>query len=244
MKVTIDGKTHEIDESAIDFEGKVLVDPTNPPSGLFNQDGVNRIVQDAKRGLVNPNTLLENPDHQQKVLSHFGIALDKEGKPKLPQIDDKEQFQAWDTQHAKPLREQIESLDGKMKAFQSSIVQEKVKTLTAQHLKDSANSNTFLINGITATLGYDTESNQVVPLKNGKPILHGNGQVMTADEWFTTETQSGSLKSFVKDNRPGSSNFQSGGSFETSKIITRNTFDSLNASDKHKFLTDGGKVVD
>ena len=26
MKVTIDGQTHEIDESAIDFEDKVLVD--------------------------------------------------------------------------------------------------------------------------------------------------------------------------------------------------------------------------
>lgn len=244
MKVTIDGQTHEVDESAIDFEGKMLVDPTNPPSGLFNQDGVNRIVQEAKRGLVNPNTLLESADHQQKVLSHFGIALDKEGKPKLPQIDDKEQFQAWDTQHAKPLREQIESLGGKMKAFQSSIVQEKVKTLTAQHLKDSANSNTFLINGITSTLGYDADTNQVVPLQNGKPILHGNGQVMTADEWFTTETQSGSLKGFAKDNRPGSSNFQSGGSSKTSKTITQNTFDSLDPFSKDKFITDGGKVVD
>lgn len=244
MKVTIDGQTHEVEESTIDFEGKVLVDINNPPTGLFNQDGVNKIVQEAKRGLVNPNTLLENSEHQQKVLSHFGIALDKDGKPKVAPVDDKEQFQAWDTQHAKPLRDQIESLDGKMKAFQSSIIQETVKSLTAKHLKDSANSNTFLINGITASLGYDNESNKVVPLQNGKPMLHGNGTVMTADEWFTTETQSGSLKAFAKDNRPSSSNFQSGGSSETSKTITRNTFDSLNASEKAKFFKDGGKVVD
>lgn len=246
IKVTIDGEVKEVEQSALDLGNLQLVDPDNPPKGLFNQAGLDQVVQEAKRGLKNPSTLINDPDHQKTVLSQFGITLDDNGNPVgLKQGDDKEKFQQWYDKHAKPLEGELEKSKGLIQSYEQKVVGEAVSNRISKYLDPKVADNPFMTKGLKSQFKFDPGSSQVIPVdEQGQPIRHGNGQLMNIDEYFENETKAGSLKALARDDRPGSSGFQNGKGENTSKVITRTEFDSLSAPDKSKFFEDGGKVVD
>lgn len=247
IKVTIDGEVKEVESSDLDLGNLQLVDPENPPKGLFNQAGVDQVVQQAKQGLKNPSTLLSDPDHQKTVLSQFGISLDKDGNPVgvKKAEDEQAQYQQWYDKHAKPLEDQLSSLQQQNQSFQQKVVGEAVQRLTGKYLDKKAAENPFFTKGLTNQFSFDPETSQVVPVDDkGNPIRQGNGSLMNAEQWFEAEIKAGSLKDLARDDRPGSSGFQDGKGENTSKVFTRTQFDSLSESERHQVIKEGAKVVD
>jgi len=246
IKVQLNGETHEVEHDALDLGNLQLVDPENPPKGLFNQAGVDQVVQQAKKGLVNPNSLIEDPDHQKTVLSRFGITLDDNGNPKgVQQGDDKEKFQQWYDKHAKPLEGQLEQSKNLIQSYEQKVVGEAVSNRISKYLDPKVADNPFMTKGLKSQFKFDPESSQVIPVdEKGQPIRHGNGSLMNIDEYFENETKAGSLKALARDDRPGSSGFQNGKGQDNPKVITRTQFDSLPESEKPKVLKEGVKVVD
>lgn len=209
IKVKIGDETHEVESSDLDLGNLQLVDPENPPKGLFNQSGLDQQITDRLNRAT--STAHNDESIQKKVLSHFGISLDKDGKPVgVKQADEEAQFKAWYEKHAKPLEDQIAEKDGTITKFKSNLVGESVKTLAAKYLDKKAANNPFFIKGIQDNLGFDQESESIVVMDGDKPMRNGAGKLVSADEWFQHETKSGSLKDVAIDNRPSSSGFQNG----------------------------------
>ncbi len=248
IKVLINGETHEVEQSAIDAGNLLLVDPDNPPKGLFNQSGVNEVVSAAKQGLKNPNTLIDDLDFQKQVLSKFDIALDDDGKPKGLKAgdDDEAKFRAWSEKHLNPLKSELEQKDSVIQKQNKNLVNATVDGLTARYLKDSASNNTFIKKGVSDSFKFDPEVGRVVPLdETGSPARHGNGNVMTPEEWFQNETKTGSLKDVAKDNRPGSSGFQGGSTAgETISIKESDAKNAVKYEKAQKIADEEGKSLE
>ena len=51
IKVTIAGETHEVEQSDLELGELQLVNPSDPPKGLFNQEGLDEIVKNRVKGL-------------------------------------------------------------------------------------------------------------------------------------------------------------------------------------------------
>lgn len=246
IKVTLNGEVHEVEQSALELGNMQLVDPEKPPKGLFNQAGVDQVVQQAKQGLKSPNSLLQDPDHQKTVLSNFGITLDNEGNPVgVKQGDDKEKFQQWFEKHAKPLESELEKSKQMIQSYEQKVVGEAVSNRISKYLDPKVADNPFMTKGLKSQFKFDAESSQVIPVDEaGQPIRHGNGSLMNIDEYFETETKAGQLKSLARDDRQTSSNFQRSKGQEEQKTYTRTQFDSLPEIEKHKAIKEGAKVVD
>lgn len=221
IKVKVNGETLEVDESDIELGELKLVDPNNPPKGMFNQEGVNEIVRNRIDGLKKPDELLKDEDFQKKVLSQFEITLDEEGKPKglkPSKEDDETKFKNWAEQNLNPVKNQLEEASKKLSTFKSRQVEADLFKAANKHKIDQKHlepliegGEPYLIKELKDSFTYDDELGQTIAIdKEGNPRFNGNGKKMTADEWIAQEAKGGVLKNLVTDGRPGSSGFQTG----------------------------------
>ena len=212
IKVTIKGETHEVEQSDLELGDFQLIDPKDPPKGLFNQEGVDEIVKNRVSGLQKADELMKDADFQKKVLSQFDITLDENGKPKgiKSAQDDEAKFKAWHEEHVKPKDEAIDGLKGTISSQNSSLVNATIEGLVGKYLDPKAANNPYIKKGIRDSFKFDAEAGKVVPVgEDGGVLWKGNGDRLEAAEWFEDETKTGSLKDVALDERNRSSGFQS-----------------------------------
>lgn len=240
IKVTVAGETHEVEQSDLELGNLQLVDPNNPPKGLFNQDGVDEVVKARVKGLTKKDDLLTDKEFHKTVLSQYDITLDDNGKPKgLDKGNDEEKFAAWHDKHAKPLETTIDELKTTLNSTHKSLIGSKVEALVSKGLDPKVANVPFIKQGIENSLGY--KDGKVVPIgADGEPLLEGNGKVMEVDSWFETEIKTGSLKDFAIDNRPGSSGFQNGGGNGAVVISSEDAKDNSKYSAAEKQASERG----
>lgn len=238
IKVTVNGETHEVEQSDLELGDLKLVDPENPPKGLFNQTGVDEIVSNRVDGLKKPDELLKDEDFRKKVLSQFDITLDEDGKPKGlkgGKEDDEAKFKTWSEQHLKPVKSELEQASEKLSTFKSRQVEADLFKAANKHKIDQKHlepliegGQPYLIKELKDSFKYDDELGQTVAVDGeGNPRFNGNGKKMTADEWIAQESKGGVLKNLVQDNRNRSSGFQSGGE---GNVVTISESDAKNSS--------------
>jgi len=214
IKVTIAGETHEVEQSNLELGELQLVNPSDPPKGLFNQEGLDEIVKNRVKGLQNPDELIKDADFQKKVLSKFDITLDESGKPKGIKSgeDDEAKFKAWFDEHVTPKDETIDGLNKTISSQNSTLVDATIEGLVGKFLDPKAANNPYIKKGIRDSFKFDAEAGKVVPVNaDGNPLRKGNADIMNAEDWFTEESKTGSLKDVAIDNRNRSSGFQTNG---------------------------------
>jgi hypothetical protein len=219
LKVSIDGESHEVDQSEIELpDGVNFISKDNVPNGFFTQDALEQKIKD-RVGRAKSNAeadLLSDEDHRQKVLSTYGINLDSSGQPKG--IKTEEDFEDWKASQAKqltqPFKEEIENLKQSNENLKSGSKKADILKATAGLFKEQytksfmGDDDAFVIQQFGDRFDVDPETGQTALLDGDGFAVAGDGSRITPDKYF--ESNKDKFKELLIDKRQRGSGFQNG----------------------------------
>ena len=227
MKVTIDGKQHEIEPSQLELdEGFALITPDKVPDGYFTQKALESKIQTrlSKAEENAKEKLADDTSFHNKILDKYGVQLDGDGNPKglKPTVDIDEVKQ----NVAERVKKEYEDKIGKL---QSTVDNFKTKGLTSS-IVDGANKigidgkyleplveggSPYLVKELSDKFDWNPEIGEyALKEADGTFAVDGNGFV-TTNKFF--EQNQEKFKHMLKDNRQRGSNFSGQGNPNPSK---------------------------
>lgn len=221
MKVTIDGKQHEIEPSDLELgEGFALITPDNVPDGYYTQDALeSKIKTRLSKAEENVKSrLAEDNSFHKQILDQYGVSLGPDGKPKglKPEVDidevKKNVAESIKEQYEKEKSELKSKLDNFVnKGLKSTIVEGANKIgIDGKYLEPLVEGgDPYLVKELSDKFAYNDEIGDYAMLDNdGTFAVDGNGFV-TTDKFFEKNTEK--FKHMLKDQRQRGSNFKGQG---------------------------------
>lgn len=221
MKVTIDGKVHEIEPSDLELgENEVIVDKTNPPSGLFTQEALDEKIKQrlAKEPDKIKGNLKEDKDFHQQILSQYNISLDESGQPKglKPDFDPEEWKRSKVKELTEPYESKLSEKEKQISSFKRGLVNSQLMKDGSRYLDDpylksfSGEDDPYVVTKFSPLFDADDDGRVYQVDKEGGWKIDNKGERITPDKYF--EIHSNDLEGIMKDNRQKGSGFQNGSS--------------------------------
>jgi len=220
LKVSIDGESHEVDQSDIALpEGVNFISKDNVPKGYFTQDAVNTLVKDnvnsAKDKLK--TKLAEDSDFQHKVLNDYNISIGDDGKPKglKPDFDPEEWKKNEAQKLTKPLREENANLQKEIKQKNESVIQSSILEAVSGNWNDEwvkeRGGVIPAVNMYKDQFRVDKEGKPALKTADGTLSVNGKGERIRPKDYLLDPEE---FTDMMKDKRQRGSGFQLSGNFE------------------------------
>lgn len=221
MKVTIDGKQHEITKDQLSLDdGYALITPDSVPDGYYKQEAMeSKIKERLSKAKENAKSeLLEDPQFNKQVLSKYNVQLDSDGKPVglKPTVDVEEVKRNVAESIKSEYEEKLQAKEQKINQFinkglNSAIVEGASRIgIDGKYLEPLVEGGSpYLVKEMADNFIYSDEvGDYVLKDKDGTPKIEGDGY-LTVDKYFEKNTEK--FKPMLKDNRQRGSNFNGQG---------------------------------
>lgn len=248
IKVTIDGKEHEVEDDALSMpDGYGLITPDNIPDGFYRKEAMESKIQERiKKAKDNAKSdLLEDSGFNKEVLSKYGIQLDDDGSPKgIKTSSDVEKIKKEVAEQIKADYEsKLQEKDSKLnsllgKGKKSSIIEGASKIgIDGKYLEPLVEGgNPYLVREVEDQFEWNDEiSDYALKDKDGTFAVDGNGFV-TTEKFFQKNQEK--FKHMLKDTRQRGSNFNGQG--KAGEAIKGNPKD-WGRSEKLDFISKHGR---
>lgn len=220
MKVTIDGKVHEIQVSDLELDdNQVIVDKSNPPSGLFTQEALDEKIKQrlAKEPDKIKGSLKDDRDFHKEILSQYNVSLDENGQPKglKPDFDPEE----WKREKVKELTQPYESKlsekEKKLNSFKKGLIRAEIMKSASslfqeQYTKSILDDDPYVVKQFSDRFDVDDNGNVLLTDKDGGFFVANDGTNVNPSRFF--EMNSDKFDGLLRDNRQKGSGFQNGSS--------------------------------
>ena len=214
IKINYNGEQIEVDSDDVTLpEGVHFISPDNVPEGYFTKAGNEAAIKDrlkrSRQGLK--DELRVDEVFQREILEKLNISLDENGNPigLKPDFDTEEWKRTQIESKTKPFKDEIELLKAQNKTLLQSTVNGEILKVTNGLFKEeytksfTGSDDPFVVKQFGSLFGYDAEKGQVALLDGEDFALDGNGQRITPDRYF--ESNSDKFQSLLADNRQRSS---------------------------------------
>lgn len=221
IKVQTENGEIEVQQDALTLpENTVLADKNDPPKGLYNDKGVQSMVQDRLKN-SKKNTrenLLNDEGFKKKVLAEYNIVLDDDNKPKglKPTEDIDEVRQEVAEQVSSDYENKLEKVNQKLEKRNQSVIESAIMSAVSGNYEDymtkSFDGETPLaVQKFKGMIGVDEEGKPFVKDENGNKKIKGNGPISVKDYLLDGEV----FGEFLKDKTQGGSGFENGSNGHT-----------------------------
>lgn len=218
-KVKIGDDLHEVSIDDIQLEdGKQIIDPSNPPSGLFTQKALDEKIQQrlSKEPDKVKSRLKEDKEFHKEILSMHNISLDEEGNPKglEPDFDPQKWIENKSKEITKPLKDELENFKTKYERAKKARIEDAILASTKGVFKeefttpkDEGRVKPIVVNQFREL--FDENDNGVIALKDseGHFAVDGNGQPITPSKYLSNQDKFGD---WMVDKRQRGTGFQNG----------------------------------
>lgn len=215
IQVEIDGQKHSVGTDDVTLpENTVIADMSNPPKGLFNEDGVNSKVKQAvnKTKEKEKQRLLKDDDFNQSILHKHNVTLDDNGTPKELEADfDKEAWKANEAKKlTKPLKDKVEKLEAQVsqstkKQIENDIQRTGNKLGFENKWLKERNGKIPLVETYRGNFDKDENGNTVLKDEDGF-AKNGDGSNISVEEFFSQKD----FSDMLTDKTQGGSGFENG----------------------------------
>jgi len=251
IKVSINGETHEVEQSDIELPENVnFISPDNVPDGYFTEETVNTMIKDNVN--KTEKRLFNDEEHKRKVLTSEGIVLDEEGNPKglEPAEDIDKAVEQAVSQRDKKHNQEKEELRKKLRTRDEAVIENSIMSAVKGEYDETWTQSfdgekPLVIEKFKSRIGVDDDGQPYVKNDNGSKMYKGDG-VMRPQDYLLDEK----FSALMKDKRQKGSNFQNGskgngnsatGNPRNWDLKKKNEFIDKNGREEYKKLLDENK---
>ena len=217
IKAVIDDKEIELKPENLKFgEGFALITPESIPSGYYNEEAVQKRIQDRLKNTAQNarKEAEEDADFHKRIFSKYNVSIGDDGKPKglKPDIDVEELKSKIAKDIAGEYETKISDYKEKLTKRDKAVVESAILSATSGTFKDEwvkpyAGNSPLVVKNFADQFTVDDQGRAVVVDEQGEVRYKGDGSPMTPKDYFSQED----FKDLLKDQRQRSSGFGEGG---------------------------------
>ena len=216
----IDGKEVELtsDQIKAKEDGYGVITPDNVPKGYFNEEAVQKRVQERLKNTASnvESELGQDESFHKKILSKYNIQLGEDGKPKglKPTVDVDEVKQNITKELSSQYEERINNMQSELESRNKAVIQSSIlSAVNGQYKEDWTKSfdgsEPLVVKQFQDKFTVDENGRAVVKdPENGGIKYKGNGDPMTPQDYLLDESRFGEL---FADKRQRSTGTNEGG---------------------------------
>lgn len=217
IKARIDDKEVELNPDQIEFgEGYALITPDKVPDGYYNEDAVQKRIQDRVRNTAEnaKREAEDDADFQKRILSKFNISVGEDGKPKglKPDVDVEEMKKNLTKEISSDYETKLNDYKERLTKRDHAVVESSILSAVSGVFRDDwvkpYGDKPLVVKQFADKFTVDESGNAVVKSDDGGIRYKGDGSPMTAKDYLLSDE----FKELRKDQRQRGSGFGEGGS--------------------------------
>jgi len=215
IKAKIDDKEVELRPDQLQFgEGYALITPDKVPDGYYNEDAVQKRIQErVERAKKDARTALtDDKSFHETVLSSYNISLGDDGKPKglKPDVDVEEVKKNLTKEISSQYETQINEFKEKLTNRDKAVIESSILSAVSGVYKDDwvkpYGDKPLVVKQFNDRFTVDEKGNAVVKSDDGGIRYKGDGSPMTAKDYLLSDE----FAELRKDQRQNGSGFGEG----------------------------------